>query len=300
MWRLATAVMCVLALAGQWAMADEKPVRVLLAAGAATHEYQFVRDLLKREAGEGRVKLAVYLQAPPGANAPRDGVEQGATLLKKFPDELAAYDVIVAFDPDWSQLSADQQKLLKGWVDGGGGLVVVAGPVNTLQLSRKASADKFGPILELYPVTPGDSRLDDISDEAERMWPLHFPDAKNAPKFLKLDPKGDGPLAGWDGFFYGDREEHKGDVERGFFHAYPVDSVKLGAVVLATLPDPKRKLSDGREVPFLAEMIYGKGRVVYLGAGEMWRLRGYRDAYYDRFWTGLIHYAAARAEPEAK
>ena len=294
MRRLATAVVCVLALVGQSVRTDEKPVRVLLAAGAATREYQFVRDLLKREAGEGKATLAVYLQAPPGANAPRDGVEQGATLLKKFPDELAAHDVIVAFDPDWSQLSADQQKALKAWVDDGGGLVVVAGPVNTFQLARKASADKFGPILDLYPVTPGDGRLDDISDEAERMWPLHFPDGKNAPKFLKLDPKGDGPLAGWDAFFYGDREEHKGDVEHGFFHAYPVDSVNPAAVVLATLADPKRKLSDGREAPFLAEMAFGKGRVVYVGAGEMWRLRTYRDAYYDRFWTGLIHYAAAR------
>ena len=69
----------------------------------------------------------MYLQPPPGRDEPREGVEQGATLLKHFPDaierkqkedvdreyDLSSYDVIVAFDPDWTRLSDDQTKLLK-------------------------------------------------------------------------------------------------------------------------------------------------------------------------------------------
>jgi hypothetical protein len=47
-------------------------------------------------------------------------------------------------------------------------------------------------------------------------------------------------------------------------------------------------MDNGKERPYLATMKAGKGRVVYLGSGEMWRVRRYREAYYDRFWTGLL------------
>ncbi len=262
-----------------------------------------------RDAGKSGFRLAVYLQAPPGRDQPREGVEQNATLLKKFPDaierkktedvdreyDLASYDVIVAFDPDWLQLDADQMKLLKTWVEGGGGLVVVAGPVNTSPLSRKANAEKLQPILDLYPVAPGDNRLDDLDRTADQPFALHFPGADKAPAFLNLDPEGKGPLAGWDEFFYGTHGDVKNpELKRGFYGAYPVDSVKPTATVWATIDDPKEVLANGRERPFLAGQTVGKGRVVYLGSSEMWRLRTCREAYHDRFWTGLIRYAAAR------
>ena len=31
---------------------------------------------------------------------------------------LKSYDVIIAFDPDWSQLTKNQKDLLKEWVEG--------------------------------------------------------------------------------------------------------------------------------------------------------------------------------------
>ena len=273
--------------------ADVQPTRVLLFASAATREYQFVRNLLGREAAKKHVHLSVYLQLPPGRTEPREGVEQDATLLKQFPDKLAGYDVIVAFDPDWNQLSDDQQKLIARWVEVGGGLIVVAGPVNTYQLARKADADKLKTVRDLYPVVPGDSRLQKPDDHPEATFALHFPLKDKSPAFLKLDPDGKGPLAGWDEFFFGNREEHKeSDLERGFFAAYPVEALKPAATVLAAFADPKAKLSDGAEAPFLVEQSYGKGRVVYLGSGEMWRLRQCREAFHDRFWSGLIRYAA--------
>ncbi len=254
------------------------------------------------------------MQAPPGRDQPRDGVEQNATLLKHFPDaierkksedvdreyDLASYDVIVAFDPDWLRLDADQTKLLKTWVEGGGGLVVLAGPVNTSPLSRKANAEKLQPILDLYPVAPGDNRLDDLDRATDKPFSLHFPAADKAPPFLKLDPDGKGPLAGWGAFFYGEGEEHtESDPERGFYGAYPVDSVKASATVWATIDDPKELLANGRERPFIAGQTVGKGRVVYLGSGELWRLRAYREAFHDHFWTNLIRYAAGAPEKEA-
>ena len=67
------------------------------------------------------------------------------------------------------ELSEDQVKMLKQWADKGGGLIYVAGPVNTLQLARPAGAqmDRLKSVLELLPVTLRDIRL----EEANRMRP---------------------------------------------------------------------------------------------------------------------------------
>ena len=83
---------CALALAGAalTARADDKPIRVLLFAGAATHEYQFVRNLLARDGEKGPFHPAVYLQAPPGRTEPRDGVEQGAPCSSTSPTPSSA------------------------------------------------------------------------------------------------------------------------------------------------------------------------------------------------------------------
>ncbi len=39
---------------------------MLLFASAATHEYQFVQAILVRDQTKGRVKVATFLQPPPG------------------------------------------------------------------------------------------------------------------------------------------------------------------------------------------------------------------------------------------
>ena len=66
---------------------QKKPLRVLLFASAATHEYQFVQAILVRDMTKGRVKVSTFLQPPPGRKEPREGVIQDATLLTKFPDQ---------------------------------------------------------------------------------------------------------------------------------------------------------------------------------------------------------------------
>ena len=137
---------------------------------------------------------------------------------------------------------------------------MVAGPVNTYQLARKADADKLKTVRDLYPVVPGDSRLQKPDDRPEATFALHFPLKDKGPAFLKLDPDGKGPLAGWDEFFFGNREEHKeNDLERGFYAAYPVEALKPAATVLAAFADPKAKLADGDEAPFLAEQVARQG-----------------------------------------
>jgi len=130
----------------------KKPLRVLLVAAGANREYQFVRTMFVREVEKKRMELSVCLQLPPGQTAYRAGVVQDVPperMLNGFPDtfkakkdnmDLQSYDVIVAFDPDFKQLEAQQFKNLKAWAEAGGGLVLVGGYINTVELSGRRRA----------------------------------------------------------------------------------------------------------------------------------------------------------------
>src|SRR5947207_1748728 len=132
----------------------QEPVRVLVLASAPTREFQFLRTLLVREAERKRARLNVLVQPPPGREKPRPVAPADVPFpgLARFPDHLgkpeddraddrpynlASYDVVIGFDPDWMRLEPAQLGLLKKWVQGqGGGLVLVAGPINTPELTR--------------------------------------------------------------------------------------------------------------------------------------------------------------------
>jgi len=289
----------------------KKPLRVLLFAGAATHDYQFLRNLLVRETDQHRAELSIYLQLQ------REGIVQDVSadrFLKHFPDRLTGetegkgedryynlseYDLIIAFDPDWSLLPPEQLAALEKWVNmQSGGLVLVAGTVNTYQLARLGNRDKLKPILDLFPVILQDSVLEGlIGRPTSEPWRLNFPGATAEMEFLKLDEDAKDQLGGWDEFFTG---RPKGEAPkdtpavRGFYSYYPVETVKPSATVVATFSDPRARLRDGtKEQPYLVTMPYGSGKVVYIGSGETWRLRQGREVFYERFWTKLARYAGS-------
>ncbi len=233
-------------------------------------------------------------------------------MLKRFPSRLesedsttekpedryanlAYYDVIIAFDPDWTQLEPEQLTALTNWVNRqAGGLIVVASPVNTTQLTRLNNRERLKPILDLYPVILKDSVLDSERSSTD-LWRLHFPGANAEMEFLKLDEGSKEQLAGWEQFFTGSpKPANDAPVVRGFYSYYPVLSVKPSASVVATFADPRARIDDGRkEQPYLVTMPFGNGKVVYLGSGETWRLRQYREVYHERFWTKLARYAGS-------
>lgn len=289
----------------------KKPLRILLFAGGPSRDYQFVRTLFVREVDQHRAELSICLQIQ------RPGVVQDVPpdrLLKRFPDRLesedsasdkpedryqnlAYYDVIIAFDPDWTQLDPQQLTALTNWVSRqAGGLIVVASPVNTTQLTRLNNRERLKPILDLYPVSLRDSVLE-FDRQATEPWRLHFPGANAEMEFLKLDEAGKEPLAGWEQFFTGAPKAPGGPeapTVRGFFSFYPVGSVKPSATVVATFADPRARIDNGqKEQPYLVTMPFGSGKVVYLGSAETWRLRQYREIYHERFWTKLARYAGS-------
>ena len=271
------------------------PQRILLAASAASREFQFLRQLLTRRAEKKQVTVSVHLQTRqwggpgPGALARFPDLlrpeSYSATKEADRPYNLALYDLVIACDVDWARATPEALVLLQSWVEKrGGGLILVAGPAHTPSLGKQAAlARGLGPVLELCPVVPADRPRDGGWDRPRR---LHF--AKGAPDlpFLRLDEGGKGPRAGWDAFYGGGKDK---EPEHGFFDCQPVKAVRRGGRVLLTYPDSQKKLAE--EVPFLVIAQRGQGRVTWLGSGEMWRLRAYREEYHERFWMELARYA---------
>src|SRR5262249_24569464 len=145
---------------------------------------------------------------------------------------------------------------LEQWVGThGGGLIVLGGPINTLQLARPgANRDKLKPVLDLYPVYLEDARIQQLERPTSDPWRLNFPRATREMEFLKLDEYNEktSQLAGWEEFFTGSAGNlgaPKGLV-RGFYNYYPVKAAKEGATTVATFTDPRARLADGKEQPY--------------------------------------------------
>jgi hypothetical protein len=295
----------------------KRPLRVLLFASAATRDYQFIRTMMVRESEKRRVDLAIYLQPIPGQ--PRRGnLVQDVPpdrLLVQFPNKmssdskedplynLANYDVIIGFDPDWSELTKEQAKLVENWVkQQGGGLIIVAGPIHTLELARpggagvRAGADpeRLRPILDLYPVILKDARVDSKERDTSIPVRLNFRGASPELEFLRLDddPK-TGLLDAWNEFFLGPKGSGEKAPLRGVYGYYPVKQAKDNAITVATFGDKNAADPAGNEPPYLVIGNSSAGKVVWLGSGETWRLRQFREVWHERFWTKLIRYTAA-------
>jgi hypothetical protein len=291
----------------------KKPIRVLLVAAAANRDYQFVRTLLLREMEKKRLDLSIYLQLPPDETKRRTGVVQDVPpekLLATFPDtfrkkkdlyDLSSYDVIVGFDPDWKQIQPDQIRIMREWAEKGGGLVLIGGYINTVELIRPhegEDVDRFRPILDLLPVVLADRRDPGYERKTDDPWALDFEGASPEMEFLKLDEELDETKfkEDWQAFFYGTGRERTEKPQRGFYSLYPVERAKQGSIVIARFTDPAIRLKDNTLHPYMVVSPESLPRVIWIGSAETWRLREYREAYHERFWTKLVRYAAAKSK----
>ncbi|MEY3459097.1 MAG: hypothetical protein RL215_2254, partial [Planctomycetota bacterium] len=255
----------------------DRKMQVLIISSGPMRDYQFVRNTLFRHSG---IHSDVWLQSVTDENASMVS-QEARKLLTKFPAteaELFEYDVIVAFDPDWSKLSADQQTYLNRWVsEHAGGLVVVAGEIFTPQLAE--NPDKIRDISVLYPVLlarviPG-LQSPQRADEA---WPLVPTPEGQVAEFLKIaDAQGNADIELWQKF-------------PGIYRSFPLRGLRDGAVVLLQHNNPRARTELGTP-PFLVSQFYGSGRCFFLGSAETWRLRAISPQGHQRFWTSLIREA---------
>ena len=255
----------------------DKVSRVLLFAGGPNRDFRFLRNQLFRDP---KIKVDVLLQTA------EDGADQeGDNLLERFPkveSELFLYDCIVAFDPDWSLLSNEQTELVRRWVaDEAGGLVVVAGPVNTpIWTSRPNDDAVIDPIRKLYPVqfysqASGSIKLGRFG--GTEPFALDFTNVASSLEFLRFAEADDQNDEIW--------------KQVKVFGFYAVNEEKPGAEVIAYFSDPATRFS-GKLPIYLASQLYGSGRIFFQASGEMWRTRGVGPEFFETYYTRLIRWSS--------
>jgi hypothetical protein len=307
-----------------------KKLRVLLVAAAPNREFQFLRNFFVREVQENRAEVTILIQNEAGTSG---GITPNPTeqIIGRFPTKLDLsgkiidpkdkpynlneYDLIVAFDPDWTEINQQQAEDLQLWVERqGGGLIYVADRINTFQLARVEPNSRLSPILEILPVIPDDViaiKIRAIARTPRRLYLNPIP----ASDLLKIDEhdevKKDGqpendPIAGWERFFT-DRDKHTqiqdDKVElypkRGFFSCYPVKDVKPGAKVLAEFADVDERGGKTLRPWLVLNSPSAAWRTCFVGSGEIYRMYAYDKEYYERYWAKLMKYMAAKRNVKA-
>lgn len=303
----------------------KKPLRVLLIASGPSREYLAVKNLLVREVQENRAELCILLQNEAGKEGLAVQDVPPERLLARFPTRLDTtatnadpkerfynlneYDLIIAFDPDWSELSQKQAEELQRWVqEQGGGLIYIADQVNSSQLAR---VDPMGgpllPILDILPVVPEDIIALKVrgTPRTPRRLLLHPIEGSD---LLKLEDSKDDPVAGWEKFFT-DRDKYvpSKDIRderfphRGFFSSYPLKpeyGVKPGSKVLAELADVTEAGEAVNRPWLVTNNPAAAWRTCFIGSGSMYRINAYDPTlgkqFFQRFWAQLMKYMSAK------
>lgn len=254
-----------------------RKLRVLTIAGGPTREYRFVRNLLYRD---NSIELHTWLQTG------QPGMSQDADLLltqfPSTPEELFQYDAIVMFDPDWLALGGTDLEMLDRWLsEQAGGLVLIGGPVYHPQWSRQRTDPRVTQIAGFFPinVSTRSPLLTGGRQGGDSPWPLKFTDEARRAEFLWIADAPAESFQVWDEF-------------GGVYDFVDAKSAKPGAKVYAYFSDPTTEISGALPV-YLASQFYGAGRVYFQGSGEMWRLRGESDAYFDSYYTKLIRWVGS-------
>ena len=255
--------------------AVDRKDRILLFAATPTRDYQFMNAQIFRDQ---TMEVDAYLPwAQPGISQSVD------KILDKFPgtrSEMAEYDVIIAFDPDWRALSPEQIDILEFWVARqGGGLILVAGQIHQTDIITGWVMDPgMDQIRALYPVEflARTSSFGHRAHNSATAHPLKFSRAGESAEFLQITDEQGAATNFWSRF-------------PGFFSYFALKGVKPTATLLVSSGSPETMGRDETGA-LIVEQFYGAGRVIYFGSGELWRLRRVDDKAFEQIVTKVIRY----------
>jgi uncharacterized membrane protein len=212
-----------------------------------------------------------------------------SALIGTGDDKKPAYDVVIMYDPKNTGESVDDKfcTLLKTFVnDHGGGLCYIAGTKYTEE-NLRISAGK--PIIskdltDLLPVFVGANRIDTsrLSSEKPEGWRIHVTSYGLDHPATRLGATAEDTQQLWDNMPV-------------LYWSHQVDRLKPAAKVLLESSNPMLRTGAGEPEPLMVVQPYGKGRVLYFGTDEMWRMRAYPDTYcnyYRRFLTNTMRFLA--------
>jgi hypothetical protein len=250
----------------------DRVTEVLLLAGGPSREYQFMRNVLQRDKS-----FAVDVLLGTAAA----GVSQDARrILDAFPasdEALGGYDAVVAFDYDWRLLDPAAVARLDRWVAReSGGLLLFAGGMFT---DAWPTEPHTAAIRGLYPVELRRSpRFGAGATGAREPSPLAFTREGRDAEFLWLAGSRVANQTVWAEF-------------PGVYACHETGGAKPGATVYARVA-AGGVAGDDRQPVYLAGQFYGSGSVLYVGSGELWRLRAIDDAVYERLAAQLVRHVS--------
>lgn len=273
-------------------VADDK-AKVLVVDGEPRWEFHYLWSALLRDP-QMKVESIVFSQ-PRLGRIPEDELEKVNNPKLQWPadpDALASYDCIVLGDVSAQQMPLAERVRLEKYVsDRGGTLVILAGkgamPIGFRDLPGKPAArpgdkEESDPILKLLPIDQ--PRVIKPFDG----FPLTFTHQGRLTKFMEMDAAPQQNAKIWT-----ELPKHYWGV---------IGKAKPGAQVLAYVAgaggaDAEPEAPDaepGRNQALIVRQNYGFGRVLYVGLDSTWRWR-YKtgDTYHHRFWSQVIHWAAA-------
>ncbi len=247
---------------------DQK-IKVLYVEGKPRWEYRYLRRVLLRDhrldvkflMAEGDKELALH---------------GGGRYLMNFPlerDQAFAFDLVIIGDVPRKNLTLFQMQRIAELVrEQGGSFLMLAGmeyaPVSYVGtpladlLPVRARADGWEPVGDMiHPAVTPEGTVSAVVS-------LEFPERENSRLWSQVRP---------------------------MYQLPRLDGIKPGATVLLELSQakaPTAAMGQPREnYPLVAWQRYGRGRTMYVGTDQLWRLRFKQgDKYHARFWGQAIRF----------
>jgi hypothetical protein len=254
---------------------DEK-LRVLLVEGAPRLEYRYLHTLLSRDK---TIVLDTLLQGADldFGDAGKDAADgDSGTMLKVFPLDLKAYDVVIFGDVNPSLLGPAALKNLADFVDqpdNGRALVLVAGPNFMPQDYRDT------PLARLMPFDPAKARNPEPDKPLTEGFVAQPTEIGLASPAMQL---GDSP-----------------EQTRAIWQELPplywlTELSDLGPSARVLAEHPARRGPDGKRLPLIImQYVGGGGKVLFHATDETYRWRrAAEDLYFGRYWVQTLRYLA--------
>jgi len=239
---------------------DEK-IRVLYVEQKPRWEYRYLRQILLRDR-----RLDVRFLVTEGDQAMATRTAHHIAALPTSEQQLFEYDLVILGDVPASYFTTPQLDAIRKLVrERGGSLLMVAG--------RQDAPYSYAttPIADVLPV-----RLDRIGRQMipPAVYPVVADEVdRHSFVYVHTDPRMN--RAAW-------------STVQPLWDLPEVGGLKPGAHLLLTLSDTEDK---DEKYPLMAWQRYGNGKVLYVGTGDLWRLRFTRgDYYHARFWSQAIQF----------
>jgi hypothetical protein len=244
-------------------------MRVFLADDLPRWEFRYLLSLFKRD----KKVISESAVFSPDHNHPRRTKRPPAPSLPATAEEWSRFRVVIIGDLNQKQLTEENQELLKEYVINGGNLVVIAGEN---AMPQQYFGSEFGDLLpvEYSPLARGAS-------DTGFTFAVTLEGRDTPP--VQLESTGSASAKLW----------KKISESVPVYDLSPFSVPKPTANVLIEAKPVGR--SRGERRSFLSWQYVGRGRVVYISAPAIHKLR-YRhgDRYHYRFWGQMVRWIVAR------